>query len=147
MKKENFENAVDTLSVLVSGLGAGIGVWGIINLIEAYEQEAEFEQLTEEYRHRISEINVLLEQLYTDNATGKVHGARFQKLSTQYEAEQIECYEAIAELKADIAEQKKQGLEQLLSGADIAGIAPLIGSEENMRTMLEAIKKNRHATT
>ena len=147
MNKENLENAVDTLSVLVSGLGAGIGVWGIINLIEAYEQEAEFEQLTEEYRHRISEINVLLEQLYTDNAVGKIHNARFQKLSAQYEAEQIECYEAIAELKADIAEQKKQGLEQLLSGADIAGIAPLIGSEENMRTMLEAIKKNRHATT
>ena len=31
-----FNSAVDVLQILVTGLGAGLGVWGGINLMEGY---------------------------------------------------------------------------------------------------------------
>ena len=31
-----FTSAVDTLKVLVIAIGAGLGVWGVINLLEGY---------------------------------------------------------------------------------------------------------------
>ena len=31
-----FTSAIDTLQILVVALGAGLGVWGIINLMEGY---------------------------------------------------------------------------------------------------------------
>ena len=33
---EFFGSAIDTLKVLVIALGAGLGVWGVINLLEGY---------------------------------------------------------------------------------------------------------------
>ena len=31
-----FTSAIGTLQVLVTALGAGLGVWGVINLLEGY---------------------------------------------------------------------------------------------------------------
>ena len=31
-----FQSAIDVLKTLVIALGAGLGVWGVINLLEAY---------------------------------------------------------------------------------------------------------------
>ncbi len=31
-----FSTALDTLQTLVMALGAGIGVWGVVNLLECY---------------------------------------------------------------------------------------------------------------
>lgn len=33
---EFFNSAVDTLQTLVIALGAGLGVWGVVNLMEGY---------------------------------------------------------------------------------------------------------------
>ena len=33
---EFFGSAIETLKVLVIALGAGLGVWGVINLLEGY---------------------------------------------------------------------------------------------------------------
>lgn len=33
---EFFASAIDTLKTLVIAIGAGLGVWGIINLLEGY---------------------------------------------------------------------------------------------------------------
>ena len=33
---EFFSSAVDTLQTLVVALGAGLGVWGVVNLLEGY---------------------------------------------------------------------------------------------------------------
>ena len=33
---EFFAESVDTLSILVIAIGAGLGVWGVINLLEGY---------------------------------------------------------------------------------------------------------------
>ena len=33
---EFFTSSIDTLGVLVIALGAGLGVWGVINLLEGY---------------------------------------------------------------------------------------------------------------
>ena len=31
-----FSSAIDTLQALVIALGAGLGVWGVVNLLEGY---------------------------------------------------------------------------------------------------------------
>ena len=31
-----FQEAINVLSILVTALGAGLGVWGIVNLLEGY---------------------------------------------------------------------------------------------------------------
>ena len=31
-----FTSAIDTLKILVIALGAGLGVWGVVNLLEGY---------------------------------------------------------------------------------------------------------------
>ena len=31
-----FTSAIDTLQILVNALGAGLGAWGVINLLEGY---------------------------------------------------------------------------------------------------------------
>ena len=36
LRMEFFASAIDTLKVLVIALGAGLGVWGVINLLEGY---------------------------------------------------------------------------------------------------------------
>jgi len=36
---EFFESAVDVLQMLVIGIGAGLGIWGVINLLEGYGQD------------------------------------------------------------------------------------------------------------
>jgi len=36
---EFFTTAVSTMSTLVTALGAGLGVWGVINLMEGYGQD------------------------------------------------------------------------------------------------------------
>ncbi len=33
---EFFSSAIDTLKILVIAIGAGLGVWGVINLLEGY---------------------------------------------------------------------------------------------------------------
>ena len=33
---EFFSNSIDTLKVLVTALGAGLAIWGVINLLEGY---------------------------------------------------------------------------------------------------------------
>ena len=34
-----FDNAVNVLQTLVVALGAGLGIWGVINLLEGYGQD------------------------------------------------------------------------------------------------------------
>ena len=34
-----FTSAIDTLQILVVALGAGLGAWGVINLLEGYGQD------------------------------------------------------------------------------------------------------------
>lgn len=34
-----FQSAVSTLQTLVVAIGAGLGVWGIVNLLEGYGQD------------------------------------------------------------------------------------------------------------
>ena len=36
---EFFASAIDTLKILVIAIGAGLGVWGVINLLEGYDSD------------------------------------------------------------------------------------------------------------
>lgn len=38
-RMEFFNSAVDVLQTLVIALGAGLGIWGVINLLEGYGQD------------------------------------------------------------------------------------------------------------
>ena len=38
---EFFYAAINLLVIIVTAIGAGLGVWGVINLLEAYSQEKE----------------------------------------------------------------------------------------------------------
>ena len=40
-----FSSAIDTLQTLVIALGAGLGVWGVVNLLEGYDGQGK------EYQH------------------------------------------------------------------------------------------------
>lgn len=135
-----FEHAVEVLETLVLALGAGLGTWGTVNLVEGYRRDAEFEQLTEEYRARIHEINVLMEQLYDDKAADRICDDCFDEQVAEYEAEQAELFEAIAELKADIAAQKKQGMAQLMAGGRLVLIG-LIKDPETAQDALDYMDK------
>ena len=35
-----FTTSIDTLKTLVIGLGAGLGVWGVVNLLEGYGNDS-----------------------------------------------------------------------------------------------------------
>ena len=39
IKMAFFQSAVSTLQTLVVAIGAGLGVWGIVNLLEGYGQD------------------------------------------------------------------------------------------------------------
>lgn len=34
-----FNSAIDVLQMLVIGIGAGLGIWGAVNLLEGYGQD------------------------------------------------------------------------------------------------------------
>ena len=36
---EFFNSAIEVLQTLVIALGAGLGIWGVINLLEGYDQD------------------------------------------------------------------------------------------------------------
>jgi hypothetical protein len=36
---EFFTSAIETLQTLIVALGAGLGVWGVVNLLEGYEND------------------------------------------------------------------------------------------------------------
>ena len=36
-----FSSAIDTLQTLVIALGAGLGVWGVVNLLEGYGSKSQ----------------------------------------------------------------------------------------------------------
>lgn len=47
-----FNSAVDVLQTLVIALGAGLGIWGAINLLEGYGTQTEGRTLGRDHRHR-----------------------------------------------------------------------------------------------
>ena len=40
-----FASAIDTLKILVIALGAGLGAWGVINLLEGYGNDNPWRQI------------------------------------------------------------------------------------------------------
>jgi len=53
-------------------------------------------------KQRISELNLLFQKVYEDNATGKLSDERYELLSASYEREQIELKTAVAEMEAQL---------------------------------------------
>ena len=87
-----FTSAIDTLKVLVIALGAGLGVWGVINLLEGYGNdnpganghgfEADMHNTPDEkYHSRIisrekncEDINAILGGIAPKYGTQRLHG-------------------------------------------------------------------------
>lgn len=49
-----FATAVNTLSTLVVALGAGLGIWGVVNLMEGYGNDNRATRLLAKIRHMIT---------------------------------------------------------------------------------------------
>ena len=49
-----FASAIDTLKILVIALGAGLGAWGVINLLEGYGNDNSGADLTPEETERLA---------------------------------------------------------------------------------------------
>ena len=45
-----FSSAIDTLQTLVIALGAGLGVWGVVNLLEGYGSDLSLIHISEPTR-------------------------------------------------------------------------------------------------
>jgi len=106
MEEKFFENACETLSILVTALGAGLAAWGIINLLETYEVGAARDEIAGEYRQRIDELELSARRISDDYAAGKIPFERYYALCAEYDAEQNELLDALHSLDADIAAQK-----------------------------------------
>lgn len=128
-QKQFFENAVDTLEILVAELGAGLAACGVINLLEAYEVEAAKKEIARDYCRRIDELETVLQRVSDDYAADKIPFERYYALCAEYDAEQNELFEALYGLDAEIAAQKQRGLNQILQGAGFATIAPALRAE------------------
>ena len=68
-------------------------------------------------RHRIAEIDSLIERLYVDNASGKVPDERYEKMSAKFEAEQAALIQAHDALEKEIAGQEEaaDGIDKFLA--------------------------------
>jgi len=55
---------------------------------------------TSQARH--AEFDKLIQRLYEDNVAGKINDRRFEVLSNQYEQEQLELEQTIAQIQADL---------------------------------------------
>ena len=145
MKQHNFSSETEVLTTLVGALGAGLGAWGTINLLEAYKRNAEKDEITAEYRSRINELDLLLQGLFEDKATGKITAAQYQAKCAEYDAEMDTLFEALHDLDKDIAAQKRHGMEQLLTGGRLALFAPFAGSPEDRQFALDYTDKKHRA--
>ena len=125
MDEQFYDDAIEVLETIITALGAGVGVWGTINLIDAYQTEADKAEIIAEYHSRIHEIDRLVAQLYEDNKNGKISNSRYCKLTAAYEAEQAELIEAVYNFDKEVTAQKEQAVTQILKGGQIAMIAPL----------------------
>ena len=54
-----FNSAVDVLQTLVIALGAGLGIWGVINLLEGYQTE-NFYAVLERQRQLEKEVSAIV---------------------------------------------------------------------------------------
>jgi DNA invertase Pin-like site-specific DNA recombinase len=53
-------------------------------------------------QNRYAELDKLIQRVYEDNVSGKINDKRFEVLSNQYEQEQAELEQTIAQLQADL---------------------------------------------
>lgn len=123
MTNDFYGEAVETLEILVSSLGAGLAAWGVINLLESYDT-TESDKIAEGYRSRLNEIDLRLQRLFEDKATGKITPAQYKEICAVYDAEQDELWIALHRLERETEVRKQQGVAQIMQGARFAATAP-----------------------
>ena len=126
MTNEFWDEAVETLEILVSGLGAGLAAWGVINLIESYGDKAAYDEIAEDYRQRIKEVDLQLQQLFVDKATGRITPAQYNADCAVYDDEMDELREALHQLEREAEARKWRSVAQIMQGASLAAIAPCL---------------------
>lgn len=139
MKPYDYDEAIETLSVLTNALGTGLAVWGVVGLLDAYSEEAEQKETAELIQNRIVELDGRLKRLDMDRAAGKISVSRYARLYADYEAEQSGLIETLDAMREEIDAQKKQGLRQIMGGAGIAALAPLVGDLDSFPDIAEML--------
>jgi len=124
MDNNFYGEAVETLEILVSGLGAGLAAWGVINLIECYGDKTAYDEIVEDYRQRIKEVDLQLQRLFEDKATGRITPAEYEAACAVYDDEMDELREALRHLVREAEARKWRSMAQITQGASLAAIAP-----------------------
>ena len=86
----------------------------------------------EQSKKRITELDKLIERIYTDNVMGKISDERFAIMSANFEAEQKELREALTEIEQSIVTAEtekvdmKRFLETIRECTDLKELTPAI---------------------
>ena len=86
----------------------------------------------EQSKKRITELDKLIERIYTDNVMGKISDERFAIMSANFEAEQKELREALSNLEQSIIDAEtekvdmKRFLETIRECTDLKELTPAI---------------------
>ena len=89
-------------------------------------------QKAEQSKKRITELDKLIERIYTDNVMGKISDERFAIMSANFEAEQKELREALTEIEQSIVTAEtekvdmKRFLETIRECTDLKELTPAI---------------------
>lgn len=107
-----------------------------------------------EQEKRIAELDRLIKRIYEDNVAGKLSDKRFEKLSAEYEREQEELEQSIAELKADVDSYESRNsnvdkfLELLERYADFDTLTtPMLNEFVHKVIVHERVKGYRYQTS
>jgi site-specific DNA recombinase len=99
-------------------------------------------------RERIEEIDRLFKRIYEDSVTGRLSEGRYEKLSADYEAEQKDLQDKIADLQTELAaeEQQAEDTGQFLATVrkymDIQELTPMILNEFISKIIIHAPDKS-----
>ena len=89
-------------------------------------------QKAEQSKKRITELDKLIERIYTDNVMGKISDERFAIMSANFETEQKELREALTEIEQSIVTAEtekvdmKRFLETIRECTDLKELTPTI---------------------
>lgn len=115
--------------------------------------EKQKKKLTE-CRKRYNESDTIIKKIYEDNVSGKLSDKRFEKLSNEYEGEQEEVEQKIAELEIEVATADAQlvntdkFIELVHRYTDFSELTtPMLNEFVEKVVMHEKVKHYRYAVT
>jgi hypothetical protein len=136
MTQEQYDEALETLSTLIIALGAGLATWGVVNLLEAYEEQERMEKTAAWYKEQLAGLDERMGELSDRNAAGEIDERIFNGLYRSYGMELDTLNDALILYNTETKARKKEGLQQFIHGAALAQLAPHIRRIEHLTAVI-----------